>query len=239
MKRVIGFVAAPFAALLLLVPLMVLVYLIATYVGAILPEHAETGRAPGKGTRIYLLTTLLHADYAIPVDDEVRERFAWLADAGLPMDNPNLRYLVFGWGSKAFYTTAASYSDIRPGPTFTAVTGDKSVMHVVPAGDISGNDNAYPVDLPPGGFRGLLDFVESSFVNDDGEPQWLADMGYGMGDQFFAANDRFDIFQPCNVWAADGLREAGLSTGRWTPTTSSLILGLRIHAPQAVRDPLF
>ena len=235
MRRILGLIAAPFAALVL----MVIVYLFATIVGAVLPDHADTGRAPGEGRQIYLLTTALHADYAIPVDPQIRRRFAWLGDAGLPMENPELRYLVFGWGSKAFYTTAAQYTDIRPGPTFTAVTGDQSVMHVVPAGDISGNANAYPVKLPPGGLDRLLDFVEQSFAGGPDDPQWLADMGFGMGDEFFAANGRFDIFRPCNIWAADGLREAGLSTGRWTPTTFSLILGLRIHSPKAVPDPLF
>lgn len=218
--------------------LLVLVYMIASVVGALLPASPETARNPGNVERIYLLTTFLHADFAIPVDDGVRERFAGLADASIPMADPRLKFLVFGWGSKAFYTTAGTLWDIRPGPTITAIIGDKSVIHVVPSTDISGLENAYPVDLPPGGTARLINFIERSFAGVRGVPEVLADKDFGFGDVFFAANGGFHIFRPCNIWAADGLRAAGLNTGRWTPTTYTLKLGLRIHSPDAVRDAL-
>lgn len=218
--------------------LVVFVYLAASVAGAIFPGNANSGRSPGNDERIYLLTTLLHADFAIPVDDAVRERFAYLVADGIPIANPGLQYLVFGWGSKAFYTTARTLSDIRPGPTFTAVTGDKSVVRLVPAGDISQLENAYAVDLPAGGTERLLDFIEQSIAGSRNNHEILPGKGFGTGDIFFEANGGFHIFRPCNIWAADGLRVAGLNTGRWTPTTHSLLLGLRIHSPQAVRDPI-
>lgn len=219
--------------------LVVFVYLAASVAGAVFPGNADIGRAPGDKERIYLLTTLLHADFAIPVDDAVRERFAYLTADGIPIEDPRLKYLVFGWGSKAFYTTARTLSDIRPGPTFTAVTGDTSVVRLVPAGDISSLENAYAVDLPSGGTERLLDFIEKSIAGSRENREILPGKGFGTGDVFFVANGGFHIFRPCNIWAADGLRAAGLNTGRWTPTTQSLLLGLRIHSPQAVQDPLY
>lgn len=214
-------------------------YLLAGLIGAVVPDYPNNAFTGRPAEPIYLLMTPLHADYAIPVDRDVRKRFAFLRDlAGIPIDNPRLKFLVFGWGSKAFYTTAKSYADIRPGPTLRAITGDESVMHVVPAGDISGRPNAYRVDLPPGGTERLLDFVRASFAGGKASPRFLAGKGYGLGDAFFEADGKFDLFRPCNVWAAAGLRHAGLATGRWTPTTFSLMLGLRLHSGEAVADPM-
>ena len=222
--------------------LVILVYLGATYVGAAVPASPEpsyqaeasavASRGPEGPDRIYLLTTLLHADFAIPVDDALRTRFAFLREGGVPLDNPDLRYLVFGWGSRAFYTQTPSLSDIRPGPTLRAVTGDASVMHVLPARDVSRLPNARAVRLPPGGYDRLLDFIEASFDGGAGAPR----PGYGFGDAFFPAVGSFNIFRPCNIWAAAGLRRAGVVTGAWTPTTHSLLLGLEWHAPEALAN---
>ena len=217
----------------------VVTYLTASVAGAVISAAPQTGRAPGESERIYLLTTVLHADFALPVTPEIRSRFAHLAQDGIPLASSNLRYLVFGWGCRAFYTTAGQLTDIRPGPTYTAVTGDVSVIRVVPAGDISGLDNAYPVDLPPGGLARLADFIASGFVGGVSEARRLDGEAYGFGDVFYEARGDFDIFKPCNIWAAAGLRAAGLTTGRWTPTTHALKLGLRLHSPDAVPDPLF
>lgn len=217
--------------------LVALIYLGATYVGAALPGHPAWhggnglgGAIPDEPNRIYLLTTLLHADFAIPVDDEVRARFAFLGEAGLPIDSPALRYLVFGWGSRAFYTATPSLVDIRPAPTLRAITGDDSVMHILPARDVSTLPDATAIHLPDGGFDRLLDFIQASF---QGKGSFLQS-GYGFGDVFYAARGGFNIFRPCNIWVADGLRQAGIPTGAWTPTTQSLMLGLSLHAPGAL-----
>ncbi|MEC9343631.1 MAG: TIGR02117 family protein, partial [Pseudomonadota bacterium] len=222
---------------------VVLVYLGATYVGAAIPARPTWSGGlqigvtePGKPVRIYLLTTLLHADFAIPVDDELRTRFAFLGDAGLPIDNPALEFLVFGWGSRAFYTNTPTLADIRLAPTLRAVTGDRSVMHVLPARNVGVLPDARALELAPGAFGRLVDFIEASFDRTTGDGGAIDHPGYGYGDVFYAARGGFDILRPCNIWVARGLREAGLSTGAWTPTTHSLMLGLSLHAPAALVD---
>ena len=210
-------------------------YLAAAVVGALLPAAPATGRAPGDGERIYLLTTLLHADIAIPIDEEVRQRYAFLETDGLPIDHPSVRYLIFGWGSRAFYAATRELSDMRPGPVYEAVTGDEAVMHVYVAGDISGLPNARPVRLPPGGMQRMLGYIDAGFDTGAGRPQHLDGLQYGPTDGFYAGTGRFDILRPCNIWVTDALRAAGVKTGRWTPTTQTLLLGLAYHSPGAMR----
>ncbi len=59
--------------------------------------------------RILLLSGPIHTDKAILLDDDVREKFAFVEDAGVPVLHPDARWLIFGWGGRSFI------SRLRPG----------------------------------------------------------------------------------------------------------------------------
>jgi len=87
--------------------LVVLLYLIAAGIGGVIPasfnsinEQQATLEKP-----VYLLANLLHTDIAIPINSLSLYEFDFLRKAGFPLDNPQLEYLVIGWGSEAFYTS--------------------------------------------------------------------------------------------------------------------------------------
>ncbi len=229
-KRLIkGLVALVFAPPLL--------YLLAMVPGAIVPGQttadslADTASNSSAKVQIYLLTGLLHADIAIPVDAVVLEKFSFLKQAGIPLNNKDLRYLVFGWGSREFYTIAGTYADVTLAATVTAITGDDSVMHIVPSGGITENADAIPVKLSASGFTRMLSFLRRSFADDsNGKPSWMSDKTHGYGDVFYEGRGGFNILAPCNVWTGAALREAGLPLGIWTPTTYSLKWSLNILA---------
>jgi uncharacterized protein (TIGR02117 family) len=213
---------------------LVLAYLAATLVGAAIPATGQAAAETGKGTRIYLLTSLLHADFAIPVDNAMRERFAFLREGGVPVDHPELRYLVFGWGARDFYLRTKTLADIRPLPALKGIFGDRSVMHVLAARDVRKDEDAIALDLPPGGLERLLAFIEAGFARHGAAVLPIEGAGYGMSDVFFEGQGAFNIFRPCNIWVAEGLRQAGISTGAWTPTTFALELGLSMHSNGAL-----
>ena len=56
--------------------------------------------------------------------------YLWYGIGAYLKNNPNIKYLLFGWGSRAFYTTAKEFKDIRPIPVFKAITGDASAMYL-------------------------------------------------------------------------------------------------------------
>jgi uncharacterized protein (TIGR02117 family) len=211
---------------------LVAFYFAATIAGAAIPARAIAAKAEGEPAQIYLLTGLLHADFAIPVDDALRKRFAFLREGGIPVDHPNLRYLVFGWGARDFYTKTRMLADIRLLPALKGIVGDTSVMHVLAANDVKKDESAVPLSLPPGGLDRLLGFIERSFQRNGLAVQPIEGVSYGMSDAFFEGAGRFHILRPCNIWVAQGLREAGVPTGLWTPTTWSLLQGLSWHSEQ-------
>ncbi len=234
-----------FLALVLVLGTVVAGYLLATLFGAVIPAAGSPPTAADAAAgvlqqprqaedSIYLVTSALHADFAIAVDDSLKRRFAFLADQDVPLDHPKLRYLVFGWGARAFYVNTPTLADIRPGPALKGVFGDRSVMHVAPAGELRDLPGAVHLYLPAGGRERLLAFIEQSFARSEGAPLPIPGAGYGIGDAFYEGQGRFNIFNPCNIWVAEGLRRAGLATGAWTPTTHSLKLGLRLHSPSAI-----
>ena len=180
--------------------------------------------------RILIIGNPIHTDIAIPLDQDVRARFEPLVRAGIKADLPGARYLVFGWGGRAFYIATPTWADLKPGPLFTSLTLDASVMHVGVAGAI--DEAQAPVrgfNLTDAEFERLLAFIEGSFQTGADGPVWIPHSAYGELDGFFEAKGHFTAVLGCNTWAAQALREAGLRTGWWNPLPQTLGMSLDLH----------
>jgi uncharacterized protein (TIGR02117 family) len=185
--------------------------------------------------RVLVLSNAIHTDVAIAVTGDVRARFAFLRDAGLDIDNPNLRYLVFGWGGRSFYTQTPNWADLKPMPVFKSFTLDRAVMHVETVGDIAlDGPDVTVVNLDRDGLERLLAFVISSFTTGKSGPIPLQGVAYGDYDAFFEGEGYFNALAGCNSWTAAGLRQAGVTTGWWTALPWMLRLSLRLHNATAL-----
>ncbi len=214
------------------VPFFVItVYLLSALVGGLIasPENiSRTAIVEDKDkVDLYLLSTLLHVDIAIPVTDEVKRQFAFLEKDGFSLSHPQLKYLIIGWGSRKFYTSTKTLMDIGPGPVFSAVTGDQSVLHIIFSADVSQIDEIKKVTVDFSGLRAMIKNIKTGFTRSTlGNPVMLPGVSHGLGDVFYEAKEHFNILHPCNIWTAKMLRSAGIKTGIWTPTTYSLMLSL-------------
>ncbi|MGI9351250.1 MAG: TIGR02117 family protein [Rhizobiaceae bacterium] len=211
--------------------LLIIVYLGLAVVGGLIPVATKKAGINDRllGQPVYLVANMLHADIAIPVNSMSLQQFAFLRNAGIPLDNPELKYLIVGWGSKAFYTSTKDYSDMELGTIWKAATGDSAVLHVAPAGELSGIDDIIPVRITENGFARLLKFVNGYFRQADDQPVLLEDATFGYGDVFYESPGHFNVFNPCNIWVSNAMREAGLAAGLWTPTTYSLLLNHHLY----------
>ncbi|TPL85812.1 TIGR02117 family protein [Mesorhizobium sp. B2-3-14] len=220
MRKLLRFLAMLVAALVLAVSL-----------GTLVPRPLWPAAAAGEGIRhILVLKNPIHTDIAIPVDDEVRRRFRFLADVGLPSDAPEVRYLVFGWGGRAFYLETPTWSQLKALPAIKALTLDASVMHVAVAGNIpEPHPDVAGFDVGEDRFAALLDFIEVSFQEGPNGPIVIDDAAYSNFDRFYEANGHFNALIGCNTWTAAALRTAGLRTGWWNPLPVSLGLSMRLY----------
>lgn len=207
------------------------IYLLAATIGALIPSphnlQVKQAIDDEKTIDLYLLSTLLHVDIAVPLNKEIRQQFAFLKNDGFPLTHPQLDYLIFGWGSRRFYTSTRTLLDIGPGPVYTAITGDSSVLHVIPSTDLSRLPDIRKITVTRKGFRTMINNIRASFAHSaNSRPAVLKGVSHGLSDAFYRAKGNFNILQPCNVWTARMLRSAGVKTGIWTPTTFSLMLSL-------------
>lgn len=200
-------------------------------------DHASVAAQPSR--RILILDNPIHTDIALPVDAELLERFAFLREASLDIDNPGVRYLIFGWGGRAFYTQTPTWADLKPLPVLKSLTLDRSVMHIALAGEISPtDDHVAALDLSDQGYRDMVEFILGSFAQVEGQKVPLMGQSYGQYDVFFEANGTFNVLLGCNTWTAAALRQAGMRTGWWTPLPPLLSASLWLHndaAPSLTR----
>ncbi|UDL91372.1 TIGR02117 family protein [Mesorhizobium sp. PAMC28654] len=212
--------------------LLVIVVALAVTLGTLVPRPLwqAAGDKPAAPRHILVLRNPIHTDIAIPVDDAVRQRFHFLVDGGIPTDIPEVRYIVFGWGGRAFYIATPTWSDLKPMPLLKGLTLDASVMHVDVAGNIAEPDPSVAgFDIGEGQFSALLDFIEASFQKNSGGPIQVPGVAYNNYDGFYEANGKFTALVGCNTWTAAALRAAGLRTGWWNPLPVSLGLSMRLY----------
>ena len=219
--------------------IIVVLAAIAVVAGMVIPRpwRAPPPETTSATDRILVLSNPIHTDVAIPATPDILKRFSFLADAGLDLGNPDVRYIIFGWGGRAFYTETPTWADLKPMPVFKSLTLDSAVMHVQLAGDIPlDHPDVTPIDVSAAGFARLSDYIASSFTDGDEKPVPLG-FSYGQGDAFFEGQGRFNALAGCNTWTGAGLREAGIATGLWTPLPWLLRISLRLHNPPGAFRP--
>lgn len=177
--------------------------------------------------QIGLLQGPIHTDILFPLTPETRSRFAFAAAAGVPVNHPDAQWLVFGWGSAAFYTTAGTYADITASAVLTAATGDDAVIRLDVLGPLPELENLRFLRLSKAQFQALLARTSAAFVGD----QPLTRSGFTGTDAFFPARGHFSALRTCNVWLGEALRASGIPFGLWTPTNWSVTLSLDWHLP--------
>lgn len=188
---------------------------------------AESGE--GAAHRILVFSSHIHTDIAVPVE-ALGPEFEFLRKAGLPLDNPNARWVLFGWGGKSFYVATPDLTDIQLGPVLKSFGLDDSAMHVeVIAAVEEPQPYLQAFTISENGLVRLLAFTRASFAGNDGAPIRIEGAGYGPSDAFYEGAGTFNAFLGCNTWTAAALREAGLRSGWWNPLPVTLGWSLALY----------
>jgi uncharacterized protein (TIGR02117 family) len=211
--------------------ILVVAIVLAAVLGTFIPRPLLPAAAadPVATRHILVLKNPIHTDIAVPVDDDVRKRFHFLVNGGIP-DMAGVRYIVFGWGGRAFYLETPTWSELKAVPVMKALTLDASVMHIDVAGNIvEPHPDVAGFDISEERFAALLDFITASFQQGPNGPIPVENAAYSKFDRFYEANGHFNALVGCNTWTAAALRIAGLRTGWWNPLPASLDLSMRIY----------
>jgi uncharacterized protein (TIGR02117 family) len=176
--------------------------------------------------RIGLIQGPIHTDILLPLAPETRTRFAFAEAAGVPLNHPDAEWLMLGWGSAAFYTTAGTYADITASAVLTAATGDEAVIRLDALGPLPKMENLSFLNLSEEQFQALLSQTTAAFASQTA----IDHPGFTGTDAFFPAQGHFHLFRTCNVWLGETLRASGIPFGLWTPANWSVSLSLWRHS---------
>ena len=157
------------------------------------------------GTMIAVIERGEHTDIALPVE-AVAEPVMTL-EQGLP----GVRFLVFGFGDRAYYM---SHDDsfferaaaLFPGAGVILVTA----LRASPA-DAFGADHVVTLRLSHAQLVRVNAFIGQALANDPNNSiRRLGDGPYD-GSSFYASGDVYDAFHDCNNWTIAVLRSGGFS----------------------------
>jgi uncharacterized protein (TIGR02117 family) len=190
--------------------------------------------AAGSGSvEIFVAANPIHSDIIVPFDDMLRKDFAFLnaGNGANWFNNPNVRFISFGWGGRSFYLETPTWSELKPEPLFRALTIDNAVMHVEPLGEIfRDNPSVTALKISNDALASLQSEIRASFKTDaEQKPMLIEGKSYGGFDDFYEATGHFNALLGCNTWTARMLRVAGLRTGIWNPLPQSLRLSLKLY----------
>lgn len=206
------------------------VYVLAAFLGAAVQGPvAPVGGAPTEV--IGLARGPIHYDILLPLTPQTREAFGFARAEGLPVDHPQAKWLVLGWGASGFYTTVGAYSDATPGVLWRAATGDSAVLRLDLAGDVSAVTGLRWLEVSAAQIAALTKVALAEFQRDaTDQPMAVPPAPWGRTHVFYRAKGRFHLLHTCNAWVGETLRAAGIAQGIWTPTAQALSLSLWWHA---------
>lgn len=218
-------------ALRMLAGLLLALLLTATlYVGVagalmLWPVHADR-RALQAGRTAdvdgYVLTNGVHTDLVFPIRTAVFDWSTVFPATDAAAVPPGADFIAIGWGDREFYLHTPTWADLTVSRALGAVAGfNPSLLHVtwlrrdqlLPAD--AQRDGTYAVPLTTAQYANLVAYVRARLP--DGHAVALPGARYGRQDAFYEATGRYGPFETCNAWTGRGLREAGLTMGRWTP----------------------
>lgn len=206
--------------------------ILALAAGCVIPRPLFQSDVVGeKSAEILVITNPIHTDIAIPATPETLAEFAFLADSGMPLDNPNVQWIMFGWGGRAFYLETPTWADLKFVPVLKGLTADASALHIEPLGNVDrSNPNVASFKITEAGLEAMRQEMLNTFQHDmKDRPELIAGKSYGEYDQFYEAKGTFNALVGCNTWAAKMLRYAGLQTGWWNPFPQSLRFSLNLQ----------
>jgi uncharacterized protein (TIGR02117 family) len=213
-------------AVVLAVPVL---FLLAALIGGAV-QGPSADLPQGADQYVGLVRGPIHYDLLLPMTPDMRAHFGFALAAGVPLDNPNVEWLVLGWGARAFYTSTAALADMKASAVWRGITGDGSVMHLDVAGNLRGVEAIEFLPLSSAQMTVLLATIDANFQRDQaGQPIALSNR-FSDHDAFFAARERFNIFYTCNAWIGSTLRAAGVPFGIWTPTPQAVEISLKRFA---------
>lgn len=173
---------------------------------------------PEKGVEIFLHTGGVHTDFVLPRMNRAMNWGSWFPPSDFE-DYAGGSHLLIGWGDRAVYTEVPYWSNLTFGIAFrAALLKTPTLNRIGYTGEPSETNYVHRIVLSQGEYKGLVNYIKSSFLlNDQGKPILVPDLSFVGWDAYYEATGSYHLVDTCNEWVAAGLRKIGQPAPAWAP----------------------
>jgi uncharacterized protein (TIGR02117 family) len=210
-------------------------YLLAAVVLTLIPVNSDW-QQPATGVEIFVISNAWHAEFTVPMTNEVVDWRQWVKDEHFRDPWPRPTHVRFGWGDRGFMLEVPKIADLRPGVALRALFMlSTTAVHVYqePSPPLLG-PRVRRLVVTPEQYRRLVEHIQASVARDaDGAWRHIARRGHSTSgdDTFYEGTGRYSLFYTCNVWTNEGLSRMGVRTGLWAPFAPCVLWHLPAPPP--------
>jgi uncharacterized protein (TIGR02117 family) len=208
---------------------LLLVYLIATLLGGLIPTN-QSWQPAETGVPAYLSSSAVHVNFVFPVKHAQLDWRSIFPLDHFPEADSSFAYIAISYGDLEFFYRTVTWADLTAGATAEALLWPtQPALHVEYLREVPNDLLAYQsLALTTTEYRRLIDFIRTT--PDHSTPRPDPRGGYTPTDNFFPVPGYYHAFNTCNNWLNRGLKYAGIKTGAWSP----LVWGItRWHRPRS------
>ena len=193
------------------------------------PAHADMPSPPAE-VEAYVLSNGVHTDLLFPIRSPTIDWTQVVPLADAPAPPADAAFVAIGWGDREFYLNTPQWADLTFSRALGALTGgNTALLHVTWLSRAQVRRGAYALPLSTFQYQQLTTYVRAMLPTPRTLP--IAGAHYGREDAFYEALGSYNAFETCNTWTGRGLRQAGITTGRWTPFEPNVVWHLRPAVP--------
>jgi uncharacterized protein (TIGR02117 family) len=164
----------------------------------------------------WVLSNGVHTDYVFPIRSATLDWLQVFPLKDFRAPPPDAEFIAIGWGDREFYLNTPTWADLTASRAFGALAGgNRALVHVSYLRRAQLARGAYALPLTQAQYAQLAGYVRAALPQGRATP--IAGAHYDDQDAFYEANGGYNLFETCNTWTGRGLREAGVTVGRWTP----------------------
>ena len=203
--------------------IILLVYLMTLLIGLI-PINNNFSK-PDDGIEIHFLSNNVHTDIILPKKSTVFDWSDMFTDSAFIDDVSDKTHIAFGWGEKGFFLDTESWTNFKFSTAAKAMfLPTDSVIHTwfINPEDYSG---VVTIKISEQQLKQLTGFIHNSFKTDLNEKViHIPGYAYNTTDAFFEANGKYHLFNTCNSWLGQALKETGVPVPLLTPMPKTPLL---------------
>ena len=178
---------------------------------------------PETGVEVTIVSNPVHADIVVPIRNDTFDWTTVIDFNQFPGDTDDATHIAFGWGDKGFYINTPEWADLRASTVANALlTASPCCMHVQLMRFSKPPIDSAQVTISESQYKVLVDCIVGSFISESREyPTPIPDAAYNTWDQFYDAEGNYHLFNTCNSWVGNCLRETGVRTPLFSPLPGS------------------